>query len=1655
MDVKSQATQYSINQLNTIKGAVQPKVEETPNPIQSYFEKGVDIGRLGGGIANPVNWGIQFVEDILNVPANIIGGASDIAQGRYLKGVGRVGQGIFDVATTFIPILIPLGRVAKVGQIGLKQAIGQGAKEGVKYGAISGTFQGLQQAEGRRAEEILPTIATQTGIGAVTGGVFGGALGGITKGVQKTYRYFKPEKLDTPEFKTNLQKSLDDLEERNIKSVTSAIEKKPTLTAKEKPQQLNLFETTKTVGDLASKEPVIGRTIIKAVDRNKPLPTVDKTTKVQSERIIENIARNNIDGGRNLMSNLTNPERIKVRGYLKSITENSNFDPSIKQVMKDFIDSDIEASYIQRPSKKIYDDTYLVIKGKPLNDKISEAQEFVDFTKQTLDKIKAEGFDPAQIPQEFTNRLNARYPLKPNSPFNVVDYIDILASDLASQGETTLSKKLLSGISYTGTASGQISQRFKFSLSGVTKQAEEIIDSFRIKTNKKLATEIETASKNINDEIKIEENKVLNAPENQKEYNSLVEGIKRDISLEEKGSVDDILESFKETEDRNIIVSILNKEIEKLIPKEEVPSEISDKVRQLLIINKSELKKFQETKKPEDRLFDILSYSFKNQDRLASLQESVKLDLYKLVSGDPQKMMVAEGVFKRFIPEVFTEQQATRAYRVLAKELNINYKELAKKQWESDGIVDLIGAEKTKLKNTLLMKLGVSEATAQNLINSINQKFDALYEHNKAKVKFAGQQVAERIQKDVDKFAGTETEQLKQDTLKTFTNNVYNLIKDEYRFDPVKLETVDKTGKRIGLYESLKIALSNPQKHARILKEAQQFTIDNYQNNRTEVADMLQGYLERVIGLPYSEKLVQKVAKDQLKTNSITIDEIIRKHRNTQDATLEDLKRSFVNDLGIKSDLAEGFAKRVNDFIISKMGDRRKEIIDKFITPVVKEPKVKKDISQKIIELTNIGVFDDSKTANVMAEKLKLPHLTDENRIFIAQKISDVQTKDNYTFDDAMRDIGKNLADTNKLNLREGADRTIIFDAYFYNNIFSGFQTQERNIFGGLFNGLVVKNLMNIGEYAVSKFARLTPFLKNLPKEDLDISFKSLADYNKAYFGSISQASENFMRVWKDPNYIAKIEDPTMEYYYNEYKKKQMPAIFRQVANFMQASDDFVGTLTESGTYAYLKSNDKKGLLDEKTLLEKAFLVKQELLGRAEIKRTGIKDVGAVDALFDLLGNAVVNLKQKNPAWNYITTPLLPVVRLTINFQKYKARLFPPTQLLNIMTKDPANIKLVDYAYLTVGTATTAFAFNKFLNGEIAFAPPTNEEEKKAFYDSGRKPYSVKIGDSWVPLTYMELFGAPFLYLGAMQSAFADEPEALTKDVVGKLADAHVAFIKSFFIQPTYLQVISKILSMGQGYQNNNLGDVFTYASTGLVPFVGLWKDIVDIIDPVKRKKSESWDEFKALLPTLRQQLEPYTTTAGTPVQITPTELYAPYGIGQVNQEYENLYRGLIEQKQFKKLYQEQLKGETKKVENIQNELELAVLKKDYIKIDQLSRQLTDTQLSGLARKMETKYLKQTLTPEQQALSSLSEDKLAFLQKSNPELAPKIQEALRIKNNIVAPTQAIFDNLKQARKPKTKIKKLRVRKARIKKARIKKFKIAKPKKIKKIRPIKI
>lgn len=216
MDPYEQARLDSIQKINRIQGAVnypttpmspiiQPTTPQQPGIIETYIKSGISLSRLKEeGWTTPLSMAYNFVvpgivQDIANIPSNLIGGGLDIAAGQTNRGLGRIGLGALDLATTIFT-----GGGGKVVTKGAQKYILGGALKGLEGEA-------LQQA-GKQIikKEVVKGVAGGAGIGAayglsgglkdldrvpenqraeylinntLLGGVFGGVTGGLFTGL--------------------------------------------------------------------------------------------------------------------------------------------------------------------------------------------------------------------------------------------------------------------------------------------------------------------------------------------------------------------------------------------------------------------------------------------------------------------------------------------------------------------------------------------------------------------------------------------------------------------------------------------------------------------------------------------------------------------------------------------------------------------------------------------------------------------------------------------------------------------------------------------------------------------------------------------------------------------------------------------------------------------------------------------------------------------------------------------------------------------------------------------------------------------------------------------------------------------------------------------------------------------------------------------------------------------------------------------------------------------------------------------------------------------------------------------------------------------------------------------------------------------------------
>jgi hypothetical protein len=1664
MNPKDQATQQSLQNLNNISAAISNK---EPTWFKNYWQQGVDLPTFtekedfGKPLAQFSNFLIRdVIGGTISAPANVYQGSLDISQGNYYSGAGKILKGGLDLASV-IPLVrgaTVVGKVAKAARAGetvaptLLKTAGKEALIQGGYGAGYGLSTGLIEAQNLAPDQRLGTIAKQTGIGAGIGAGIGFATPYAGAAIGKGIKALRKEEVLATDA---LDKKVASIAKQNREEVTPTPITQPT-----KPK----VQVSKTISQDAintirkeSTENVVKnisksqkRNLAKEVVKNigeENLPKITGAAQDVKDDVLLNVRSGNIDGAKAILNQASDSDKKAASQWFISLANKGDVSPEQRQILLDVIQDGNNPDYFVNPSLQ-KTQAAIQIASTQSRENIAEVLQRLVNIKQLVDKEIRDG---VITPQQREGRI-ARYIITKFDdllPTDVVDtfqpYINIALNEPGLGG---LAKEAAETLSRFGTGQGQSTQPFAnyVTPSKVVDEALTIVQDVFKKVDPETTQQIKNTAGGMVSETVQATDEILASPQVAKELSDLGQDLLDNV----EESITGVASKPRKTKSaQEEVVDYVETEINKIVDTPYTTAAQKDKAKEVISqtkkIYKEELNKLDKVlnaEKNNDKPYTTMEFVLKSKPNLEELVNKVRPQIDELFLDDGTKRTFIDELVKRQIGQPYTDGQFNSFFNAIKRDYKISFKDLS--------LLDdaQLEAFKQDLRGKLAYKMKLAgskqiEEAKDLMFNKLFTKFDAEVNRVKAKVKQPYEIVAEKAINSIRKpTTGSRLDTSEQKMYASLVKQLSIILSD------TKKETLG-AGIKPGVdYSNFVFMLKNQKEYAGQWNKAKQKVIEEIGNDPLAV-QQLENFFQRNVPEVFTERQAQKIAFDQMRKNGYRFNEIVRMSGITRASKREDIIASLMLDLkGLTAEEAAPIADAVMKFVRDKTESSRKEILQRYIDRLGLTPAQKKTAEQKLLELHNLGIFDDANVANQLFSVKDLPSISPDDVQFInetlmlaqlpkgAERAIDIRT--------AYRLIGERLAESNKFKLDNWRDITTAFDAYYYNNIFSSIQTQERNILGGLINAFVVKPSIVLGEAIASVF---------LKDPVGGARFSDVADYYKSAFGSVlsGKAWNNFKNVWS-PEYYQRLENESIDAFYREARKKGLPPIMTQVGKFMEASDQFVSTIIESGTSTVLQ---KRGISAEEAA-QQGFLEAQKFLGKSNFGKEGWREVGVVDAFFDRIGNFGTAVKGRNDAWNFVMTPLVPVLRLAVNFQKLKSKLFLPTQLLNMMTKKSRNME--DYAYLSISTALFGLAIDKYLKNEVAFEPPKDEAGRRLFFDSGRKPYSVKIGENWVPLQYLELFGAPFLFMGAVNAAYREDPNALTNSEVDKLGVLMQKFVKSYLVSPTYLNNIANAIEAVNGVNGKDWGNAVAYPVTGLIPFVGLYRDILDVLDPVRRKKSSAWDEFNALYLPLRQQMETYKTTDLQDVPLSTTEIYAPYGIGVANQKFDNDYIRTIQTKQFGRQYIKDIEEDKKGIESAKEQLFVAINTQDYAKAREIIivNKLTPEQVSAVTQKFNEKDITKNFTPQQLALYNMSATDLELLGQRKTELQGQINKALEIKKNFESGKKSLYDELKDLNrqtKPK-KPRKIRAKKARAKKVRAKKFKIQKPKPIKKLKAIK-
>jgi hypothetical protein len=734
-----------------------------------------------------------------------------------------------------------------------------------------------------------------------------------------------------------------------------------------------------------------------------------------------------------------------------------------------------------------------------------------------------------------------------------------------------------------------------------------------------------------------------------------------------------------------------------------------------------------------------------------------------------------------------------------------------------------------EIKDSVENSVKVDKGDVDKTITSILDDIDA------DEAPSVAEQVAKRVSSQL-----TPKKKKKVDTL---VAELSKKIKEE------RLAPLPKAQKRSAT-DILRDVFSRNQEARDVYPEVQAILRSKFADD-PDTLKKLDKFFETEGGLPPSISTVNSAIKEQLTKDGVKIRDVIFKSWDNQKRSVDDVAKALVKE-GFDPKSAKSLADEVVYRLNLRLGDAKTIELRRMMedAPEVVQPT----LIDKINKLSNLGALDDKDYLSLARTKLKLPELTPE----ITKELSALSQKlqglpDGPEKNEVIGDI------INKINEAIPATAGEKFTAYRYQNILSSPRSQLRNSVSNILNTMLTRPA-TIAVKASQDW--IGAALTGKQKEHY---FRDIPDYYRGMSNSMLDAVEAMKGAWSGKLTVQQLDLSDV----SKGRMNQIPKKYTVVARMMEAQDRFLQTLVASGEYAVYKS---KGVADD-VARDKAEQVARYSLFRNPTDAKNLTGQGALLSKIDQFTDAMQQGMGKVPALRWF----VPFVSTPMNITKQFIEFSPLG--FSTLYKATGDRRAEQTAKALIGTTISLIGAKMALDGNTTWAVPKNEKEKEAFYAAGKKPYSIKIGDKWVP---MIMFG-PFAYALALPASVKDANDRAPLDAsqMEKLTTALGGQAK-FFTGQTYVQGMSDFIDVISGQSEGTAQTALAGIASQAIPLEGLKKYVTTVLDPVYRKKSTFADAFRGSTPIASKKLEPYTEPdTGEESRRNISDFVLPYSYGQ------------------------------------------------------------------------------------------------------------------------------------------------------------------------------
>ncbi len=183
-----------------------------------------------------------------------------------------------------------------------------------------------------------------------------------------------------------------------------------------------------------------------------------------------------------------------------------------------------------------------------------------------------------------------------------------------------------------------------------------------------------------------------------------------------------------------------------------------------------------------------------------------------------------------------------------------------------------------------------------------------------------------------------------------------------------------------------------------------------------------------------------------------------------------------------------------------------------------------------------------------------------------------------------------------------------------------------------------------------------------------------------------------------------------------------------------------------------------------------------------------------------------------------------------------------------------------DMGLLSMSSMLTGYIAWQVGKGNLNGDAPEGKAERDAFFRQGKKPNSIKVGDSWIPLDRLEPFGTSFSTIANLITKY----QSSDKDIPAEKAMDAVASLGKTLTTKSYLSGMTGLL---KGLSDPELygAGFFRRTASGAVP--NALSFFANLKDPYYREANSVLDYMKMKVPFLSETLPPKLNALGEPVK--------------------------------------------------------------------------------------------------------------------------------------------------------------------------------------------